>query len=398
MLIVNAMHSRAFFRSNMGLVSLALVLSCLISQSCLAGSRLGGGRAMGHQRAGVNSAERSGAHGTPSAAPNAAPSAPSAPAQNASPSAAPLAHPVQAPSAPAASSASPVRPGAPAPTAAPLASSSFGGGMVSRMLMGAALGVGIMSLAHAFGGGPEHAEGLMLVVLLVLMGTCAYMVWRFWLKPRSSRGANAYAYADAPGPSFAFAEGAKSAVSPMYNPKNVGNDASARPWETQSTLFSDAPRSQTASARAVLKPFEPQQLGLWEPETLGSSSAMGALPDVGAFQEMAKTHFMALQDAWDRLELNVLASFLTQDMYVLVKAQFAERGAQFQKTEVMMLQAQWLGLERSSGQDIASVELSGMSREAQEASFTPFREIWSWTRPVGEERATWLVCGLEPLQ
>ena len=264
------------------------------------------------------------------------------------------------------------------------------------MLMGAALGVGIMSLAHAFGGGPEHAQSLMLVVLVVLMGTCAYMVWRFWLQPRASLGANGLV--SQRGPSFASAEGSRSSVSPLYNPKNVGNDASARPWETQSILFSDASKTAQAASRAVLKPFEPKQLGLWDAAPEGPSAQAGALPDVEVFKEMAKTQFMALQDAWDHLDTHVLASFLNPDMFVLVKAQLTERGAQVQKTEVMMLQAQWLGLERMGGQDIASVELSGMSREAQEASFTPFREIWSWTRPVGEERATWLVCGLEPLQ
>ena len=262
------------------------------------------------------------------------------------------------------------------------------------MLMGAALGVGIMSLAHAFGGGAEHAQGLMLVLLLVMMGTCAYMVWRFWLQPRAS----VQTHASDRDPSFASADGSRSSMSPIYNPKNVGNDASARPWETQSFLFSDTSKSQETSSRAVLNPFEPQQLGLWDPVSEGLSSKAGALPDVEVFKEMAKTQFMVLQDAWDRSDMNVLASFLTNDMFVMVKAQFAERGAQVQKTEVMMLQAQWLGLERTAGQDLASVELSGMSREAQEASFTPFREIWSWTRPMGQESATWLVCGLEPLQ
>ncbi len=268
--------------------------------------------------------------------------------------------------------------------------------------MGAALGFGVVSLAHALGLGPDHAQSFMLLVLLILIGIVAYVAWRYAFG-RPSR------YSDAqqlhPMGSQGVGAGQGNPVSAVlgrtYNPKNVGNDASARPWESQGTLFTDRTSLQEEhSLRAVQKPFEPQQLGLWDSpsNTASSSTPTVNLPDVEHFKSMAKDHFLQLQDAWDHLDIDRLSSFLSLEMLTLVKNQLAQLGLKPQKTEVMMLQAQWLGFESVGQQLIASVELSGMSREAQEASFSPFREIWSWTRPIADENAAWLVCGLEPLQ
>jgi predicted lipid-binding transport protein (Tim44 family) len=184
----------------------------------------------------------------------------------------------------------------------------------------------------------------------------------------------------------------------MYNPKNVGNDASARPWEMGGMATAETSKGLDSSPKTIPNPFEPERLRQADQAMQEARGAQDALLDVEAFKAMAKEQFLNLQDAWDRLDMNRLELFLSPDMFTLVKGQFALRATGPQKTEVMMLQAQWLGVEHVQGQSVASVELSGMSREAQEVSFTPFREIWSWTRPLAQDHATWLVCGLEPLQ
>lgn len=354
------------------------LLSALLTlQESEAGARFGGGRAMGQQRSSLPLGARSSAHPNPS-------------------SPAPTAGPMNsASSAQAASPATPLKTSTPAQTAAPVPSTSWGGGWVGRMLMGAAVGVGVMSLAHAFGLGQEDAQGMMSLLLLILMGTCLYLAWTLWIRWRTRSQVQRFGVGMS---GRAGMQPTSGAIGSMYNPKNVGNDASARPWETGNVAHVDSSKGLDLAQKAILKPFEPQQLGSWESGLHEVDESQQAVPDVEAFKTMAKEQFLNLQDAWDHLDLNRLASFLSPDMFALVKAQFAERTTGPQKTEVMMLQAQWLGIEQVQGQSIASVELSGMSREAQEASFTPFREIWSWTRPVAIEHSSWLVCGLEPLQ
>lgn len=273
------------------------------------------------------------------------------------------------------------------------------------MLMGAALGVGMVSLAHALGWGPGFAEGFMWAFLLVLVLLVGYGLWGlrglFHRQTSRTEEPSDLSFMQALKASSSGPTSAAVAVSGRtYNPKNVGNDASARPWESSPVLQVDGSvRPQMAAIGAVQKPFEPQQLSLWDLPNDSQPTQSINLPDVESFKTMAKEHFMQLQDAWDHLDIERLASFLNPEMLGLVKAQLSELGLKPQKTEVMMLQAQWLGYQaNASGQHIASVELSGMSREAQETSFTPFREIWSWSRPMDQERSAWLVCGLEPLQ
>lgn len=165
-----------------------------------------------------------------------------------------------------------------------------------------------------------------------------------------------------------------------YSPKNVGNDASARPWEEEAI----APQLQAVvPADSVL--------GTWLPEGF----------DASAFLDASKTHFLDLQDAWDRADVASLRVMMTDDMLLQIQGQLAEReqarpGA-VSRTEVLMLDAQLLGVEDHDQAYVASVEFSGVSREVDAAGPRPFREVWNITRPKAAESA-WLVAGVQSLQ
>ena len=71
-------------------------------------------------------------------------------------------------------------------------------------------------------------------------------------------------------------------------------------------------------------------------------------------------------------------------------------GAQPNTTDVLMLDAQLLGIE-DLGQDyMASVEFSGMIREEPSAGPSAFREVWNMTKP--KAGGGWLVAGVQALQ
>jgi predicted lipid-binding transport protein (Tim44 family) len=246
------------------------------------------------------------------------------------------------------------------------------------VLGGVAAGLGLAWLAHAMGF--DEAFGQFLVVLLVVMLAMALLGWVM----RSRRtAANAYAYG---GP-----DPADSALPPrQYSPDKVGNDASARPWERASMAFD--------AAKYAPQPEDPKA----GPAT-GAPSKWG-IPagfDAEGFVATAKDNFITLQDAWDRADLLVLRSMMTDEMLGEIKSQLAEREQQLagqpNHTDVVMLQAQLLGIEDLGADYMASVEFSGMIREDASAGPSPFREVWNMTKPKDGARG-WLVAGVQALQ
>ena len=312
-------------------------------------ARLGGGRSAGRQSANVTQRE---AIRAPAQAPNGA--------QNAANSAS------AAKSASAAGAAN-------AATRKPWAG----------MLGGLAAGLGLAWLASAMGLGAEFGQFL-LIALLVLVGVA---VLRMIMRPRQAAGTGA------PSP-FAFQGAGGTPAAPdrmpgQYNPAKVGNDASARPWEDSRMAFDAAPAAGGARIGSALAGAQ------------GWGVPTGF--DVHGFLEAAKRNFTTLQSAWDRSDFAMLRSMMTDSMLDEVRVQLKEREQQRggvqepNHTEVLMLEAQLLGIEELDGEYMASVEFSGVIREETSAGPNPFREVWNMTKPK-DGKSGWLVAGLQALQ
>ena len=136
---------------------------------------------------------------------------------------------------------------------------------------------------------------------------------------------------------------------------------------------------------------------------LGGSQGWG-IPagfDVAGFVTAAKQNFVTLQDAWDRSDIAALRSMMTDNMVAEIRSQLAEREAQFpgqpNKTEVVMLEAQLLGIEEQAEAYLASVEFNGVIREDDSSGPSPFREVWNMTKPK-QGSSGWLVAGVQALQ
>jgi len=88
-------------------------------------------------------------------------------------------------------------------------------------------------------------------------------------------------------------------------------------------------------------------------------------------------------------------------MVAEIRSQLSEREAQFpgqpNKTEVVMLEAQLLGIEDLPDVYMASVEFNGMIREEPSAGPSPFREVWNMTK-LKSGGSGWLVAGVQALQ
>lgn len=170
----------------------------------------------------------------------------------------------------------------------------------------------------------------------------------------------------------------RPAMPSTYSPVNVGNDASARPWERSTMTF---------EAEADVDPQQP-------------GASLDPRHDPGAFLQRCKTNFVSLQDAWERSDRTRLGQMMTPDMLQQIEPRLNEReqaGPPGQGTGVDMLEAKLIDVEADAGNYLANVEFSGLLREAGSAGPSPFREIWSIRGSLADASA-WQVAGLQALQ
>ena len=332
------------FMSTKCLGVLVAVLLVLVGQSAMA-KRLGGGKSLGKQSANVSQSVGS---------PQAPATAVAAPAPAA---------PVTATPAGATRTAYDAR-------AVPGGRSSPWGGVLGSV----AAGLGLVWLAHSFGLG-ETAPVWMVMGFVVLF----LLSWG-----RLVRRVRRQTFAGGTVGTFAF-----QGVAPMplatarpYRPENVGNDASARPFER--SLLPSAANGSVDDTGSVTAPW-----------------GVPAAFDTTGFLAAAKANFLSLQQAWDRGDIPSLSAMMTDTMVAEVRAQLAEREAYAPSepnvTEVVMLNARLLGIEERADAYLASVEFSGMIREDQSVGPSPFREVWNMSKPRSGERG-WLVAGVQALQ
>ena len=253
------------------------------------------------------------------------------------------------------------------------------------MLGGLAAGLGLAWLASSLGFG----EGMAQFMTFALAALAIMLVVGFVLRYLKSRREGAGQASESP---FAF-QGAGASPAPGYSPANVGNDASARPWERASTAFEASPAANGTSAQGG------SMIGsaLLGAQTWGVPSGF----DSEGFLAACKTNFVTLQGAWDRSDISALREMMTDEMLDQIKTQLAEReshtGGTVNKTDVLRLDAQLLGIEETTEVYLASVEFSGMIREDESAGPSPFREVWNMSKPR-HGAGGWLVAGVQALQ
>ncbi|RSE91616.1 Tim44 domain-containing protein [Achromobacter aegrifaciens] len=185
-------------------------------------------------------------------------------------------------------------------------------------------------------------------------------------------------------------------------------------------LRGSGPRTATQGAfgGANNAPGQQQQQPMWR-ETLkpaapaaaapvAAAAAPAAMPKMGDdnnwfvpgdfdtpnFLKQAKEQFVRIQAVWDSGSTDGLREFLTDDLITELKPQLAERGAAPNKTEVVLLNAEMLGIETVSDGHLASVRFSGMLREAPGAEAFRFEEVWNLFKPAN---GGWLLAGIQQI-
>lgn len=253
-----------------------------------------------------------------------------------------------APAQPAAPTAAPAPVAKPAP-AAPAAQPKKGFGMAG-ILGGLAAGLGLGWLLSHFGLGEAAASffmGLLVVLLVVMVGA--------WLFRRFSGNQATYKTSPAGGPAW---------------------DADNR-FDRQEPTSSG---SATVGTPSVAPEIDPTIKNF----------------DQESFLINAKKHFVHLQDAWDQGDLAKLKEFATAEMFEELRQDLEARATLQNRTEVLTLEADLLGIESSSDVYMASVRFSGMIREQSDGPAESFVEVWNLIKPVNGQGG-WVLAGIQQL-
>ena len=300
--------------------------------------RLGGGRSIGKQQTTI--------------APREAPSAGSAGAKQ------------------AAQGAEAARPtGALAPTSA----NAGGRSRWLGPLAGMAAGLGIAALLGHLGLSADLAAFVGDMILAALLVAAAWFVWRM-LRTR--------AVPARPAPAYARSGLSGDAVNALGRESDVFPHTSA-PWKAEAGAAEPSrAESQTEAARAAAAS------GAWTiPEGF----------DAEAFARQAKVYFVRLQKAWDAGNLTDIREFTSPDMFDEIRTQFAERGGADNSTDVVMLDAEVLGVQTGPEDYLASVRFHGLMRENAGSAAAPFDEVWNLVKPVGRPGG-WVLAGIQQIE
>lgn len=274
-----------------------------------------------------------------------------------------------APAQQPAQQAAPATAGAAGAAAAAAPKRNWGG-----ILGGLAAGLGLGYLLSHFGLGGAAASFLANVIMIAVIAMIA-----LWLI-RKFRG------------------GSSRSQSPAY--AGMGNGNASNPYggaarQAEPTLRQAEPAAGSAGYNGAAA--NPVMGGAAAGAAAAASQQPWGVPadfDTEAFLRNAKVHYVRLQAAWDAGNQDDIREFTTPEMFAEIKMDLTERGTEVNKTDVVTLDAQLLGIESTPTQHIASVRFSGMIRENVGEAAQPFAEVWNLAKSTSGSGG-WLLAGIQ---
>ncbi len=223
-------------------------------------------------------------------------------------------------------------------------------------LAGLALGAGLMALLSGMGL-DGMMGGILMMLLLAAVVLFIFAMWRKRLQATSP--AMQYAAATAqPQPAGASSTASSLFANNMSGGSSTTGQAQAQPQAAPLSIPADFP--------------------------------------VNSFLRSAKTSFIRLQAANDSKDLNDVREYSTPQMFAEISMQFQERDDSPQRTDVLNIQPQLLEVVTEGELAIASVHFTGQIRCDGETEQVD--EIWHVQKEVNDDKAVWLLAGIQQTQ
>jgi len=239
------------------------------------------------------------------------------------------------------------------------------------MLGGALLGLGLGALLSSMGLGGAMASMISSMLMVALLGVAAMFVYRMFRKKTGNGNGMK--------PAFAGAGSSNTEPNASFTPEIASRIAPMQKTTSDSAPLLGAAAFGAGGAAAL---------------TDNNGVAVPADFDTAGFLRHSKTNFIRLQAAWDKADFNDIRDFTTPEMFAELKMQLQERGASANTTDVVTLDAEFLGLETIANDYMAGVKFSGMIKEDANALAAPFNEIWNLTKPIDGQDG-WTLAGIE---
>lgn len=239
-------------------------------------------------------------------------------------------------------------------------------------IAGIAAGLGIAALLSSLGMGGALLEALSSMLLIgLVIAAVVFVVRRF--RGGAQRPATQ-------------AAGQGNGMFRQAEPQRPVNSA---PAAAQNHNFDAAPAASATAASAVMASAEPQ-----EPvQPIDPSWFIPADFDITNFLKNAKEQFRDIQARWDQGNPAALTDYLTDDLLKELTPEILAREGS-QQTQIVLLNAELLGIEKVADGHLASVRYSGMLREEQDAEAFSFEEVWNLYKADG---AGWLLAGIQQI-
>src|SRR5699024_8591163 len=220
-------------------------------------------------------------------------------------------------------------------------------------LVGIAAGLGIASLLSALGLSGAFLELISSMVLIgLLVFGIMFIVRR--LKPNGNRPA-------------------------MQGNQTIHRRASTMPdWQqpdTTATPNTGVPHQTAASQPVDSTWFIPDDF------------------DIPAFLANAKAQFKQIQTLWDNGDLDNLRELLTDDLLAEISPEIEAQTGNT-KTDILLLNAELMGIEAVAGGHLASIRYSGMIKESANTEAQRFEEVWNLYKT---DHSGWLLAGIQQL-
>lgn len=135
---------------------------------------------------------------------------------------------------------------------------------------------------------------------------------------------------------------------------------------------------------------------------IGSGLSDDAMPvgtapawfDADGFIGGAKSHYLAIQKAWDAKDLSEIKSYCSAELYEAMQADVANLGDD-NYTEVESLEAEIADMAIDGQFFVVSVRYSGFIKEGRFEDSHAFSEIWHIRRDASDQ-GNWEIAGIQP--
>ncbi|ARP92031.1 hypothetical protein CAL14_18530 [Bordetella genomosp. 9] len=182
----------------------------------------------------------------------------------------------------------------------------------------------------------------------------------------------------------------------------------AGPRPAMQGAYGAARQDDTQAARPAMlrEALPPTGHGAATPAAVAAAGGAAAQPqsegdwfipgdfDTQGFLKQSKEQFVRIQGIWDSGDVERLREYLTDDLVSELRPQLEQRQGAANRTEVVLLNAELLGIEAVSDGHLASVRFSGMLREEAGAEAFRFEEVWNLFKPT---QGGWLLAGIQQI-